>query len=70
MEGVVCLIDDVLVFGATKEEHDARLTQVLTRLRKSGLTLNQLKCVFGKKAICFFGQLVDESRARPDPDKV
>ena len=29
LEGLVCLIDDTLVFGHTKEEHDRRLTAVL-----------------------------------------
>ena len=29
LEGVVVLMDDVLVFGSTKEEHDTRLNTVL-----------------------------------------
>ena len=28
LEGVVCLIDDILIYGKTREEHDARLTAV------------------------------------------
>lgn len=32
MEGVVCLVDDILVSGETQEEHDQRLVDVLTRL--------------------------------------
>ena len=70
MDGVVCLIDDVLIAGKTKEDHDARLTAVLTRISKSGLTLNKPKCMFGATQIRFLGQLVDQSGARPDPDKV
>ena len=31
MEGVVCLIDDVLIHGHTQEEHDERLLKVLCR---------------------------------------
>lgn len=67
---MVCLIDDVLISGRTKEDHDARLTSVLTRISKAGLTLNRQKCVFGATQIRFLGQLVDQSGARPDPDKV
>ena len=35
INGVVCQMDDVLVFGSTKEEHDARLTDVLKRIAKA-----------------------------------
>ena len=70
LEGVVGLIDDVLIHGKTKEEHDERLTAVLTRLCKSGLTLGQEKCEFCKTQIKFLGQLVDQSGVRPDPEKV
>ena len=40
IEGVVCLIDDILVHGCAQEEHDERLLRVLCRLQKEGLTLN------------------------------
>ena len=39
LDGVVCMIDDILVHGRTVEEHD-RLTKVLQRLEGAGLTLN------------------------------
>ncbi len=41
LEGMVCLIDDVLVFGSNKEEHDRRLAAVLKRLEDTGATLNE-----------------------------
>ena len=43
LDGVVCMIDDVLVHGRTVEEHDKRLVAVLHRLEQAGLTLNQEK---------------------------
>ncbi|XP_049269031.1 uncharacterized protein LOC125757471 [Rhipicephalus sanguineus] len=36
--GVVNKIDDILVFGKTRSEHDRRLRQVMDRLAKAGLT--------------------------------
>ena len=42
----LCLIDDVLVFGATQEEHDSRLDGVLARIQAAGVALNRDKCVF------------------------
>lgn len=40
LEGVVCLVDDVLVYGKMQEEHNQRLEAVLNRLSKAGLTLS------------------------------
>ena len=44
LEGVVCLIDDVLVFGLNHIE--ARLFAVLQQFEKAGATLNKEKCVY------------------------
>ena len=70
LEGVVCLIDDVLVHGRTQEEHDERLFQVLSRLQKEGLTLNEVKCKFSQRQVPFLGQIVNDSGIQPDPSKV
>ena len=40
LDGVVCMMDDILNHGCTPEEHDARLEKVLQRLQGAGLTLN------------------------------
>ena len=68
LEGVVCLIDDTLVFGHTNDEHDRRLT-VLTRLETAGVTLNKDKCSFGQESLKFLGHVIDKEGIRPDPDK-
>ena len=70
LEGVICLVDDILVSGMTQEEHDHRLTAVLSRLQKTGLTLNVDKCEINKRSVKFLRQLIDETGVRPDPDKV
>ena len=53
MEGIlwgipnVCVyIDDILVTGASDEEHLKTLDEVLTRLETAGLKLKQKKCAF------------------------
>ena len=48
ISGVLCLIDDVLVYGKNREEHNARLEEVLERLKEARVTLNPEKCVFCK----------------------
>ena len=70
IEGVVVLVEDTLTTGKTKKEHNRRLTQVLTRLEKAGLTLGLGKCAFDQPCVKFLGQIVDHKGIRPDPDKV
>ena len=70
LEGVVCLVDDILVFGETQEEHDRCLTAVLARIKDAGLTLNREKCQFNRTSIKFLGQVVDGAGIRPDPNKL
>ena len=43
-DGVVCLMDDIHLYGRSEEEHHSRLVAVLERLRKEGMTLNKDKC--------------------------
>lgn len=70
IDRVVCMMDDVLVHGATKEEHDLRVQAVVHRLQEAGVTLNQEKCKFFQKSMKILGHVVDQSGIRPDPNKV
>jgi len=70
LKGVVCLVDDILVYGANQAEHDTHLTAALQRIKQAGLTLSKDKCEFNNSKIKFLGQLVDHSGVHPDPDKV
>ena len=70
LEGTVCLMDDILVYGAMREEHDERLREVLQRLRDLGMTLNPEKCSFAKSSVKFLGHMIDSEGIKPDPDKV
>ena len=65
LEGVLCLMDDVLVYGGSPEEHDRRLEMVLARIRESGLTLN-----FSQSSVKFLGHVLSASGISSDPDKV
>ena len=67
LEGVLCLIDDVVIFGKDQEEHDARLEG---RIQAAGVTLNQKKCEFRKSKLLFLGHIVEENGIRPDPEKI
>ena len=67
--GVVCQMDDILVFGSNQAEHDSRLTAVMERLEAKGATLNPEKCEFGKRTVRFLGHVVDQAGIRADPQK-
>lgn len=69
LDGVLCLMDDVLVFGKDKEEHDVRLTAALERIKAAGVTLNPSKCEFEKSKLKFLGHIIDENGIQADPEK-
>ena len=69
LEGVLCLIDDVLVFGRDKDEHDQGLLVALERIEAAGATLIPEKCEFGKTSLKLLGHIVNQEGIRADPDK-
>ena len=70
LEGVLCYMDDVLVYGGDEEEHWSRLEKVLRRISQSGVTLKREKCEFGCKSVKFLGHVVSHSGISPDPEKI
>ena len=68
--GVLCLIDDILVFGKSQEEHDERLHQVFTKLKTAGVTLNQSKCEFSKSSLTFLVHIISTDGLKPEPQKI
>ena len=69
LPGVLCHMDDVLIFGTGQEEHDQRLAATLERLQNAGVTLNKTKCEFNKDQIQFLGHVINKDRVRADPEK-
>ncbi|XP_061519197.1 uncharacterized protein LOC133394092 isoform X2 [Anopheles gambiae] len=49
--GVLNYLDDILVFGSTKKEHDRHLDSALLRLREHNVRLNDNKCIFGARSV-------------------
>ena len=65
-----CHLDDILVFGDDTNKHNARLWDVLLRIRVAGITLNPGKCEFGKHEITFLGHVINQCDISADPNKV
>ena len=69
LEGVLIHMDDVLVYGKSKQEHNQRLHAVLERIRERGATLNKDKCEFTKAKLHFLRHVIGSDGMSPDPAK-
>ena len=67
-----CLVylDDIIVFNSTFHEHIARLRQVLSRLRESGLKVKPSKYHLLRERVPFLGHIISREGVAKDPGKV
>jgi hypothetical protein len=63
-------IDDFSIYSLTWEDHLRQLDDVLTSIRKSGLTLKLTKCVFAKPRVKWLGHVIGSGTKEVDPDKI
>ena len=68
--GAMNIADDIIVFGATAEEHDRNLHLLLQRLQDRGLTVNPRKCSFRRSEISFFGFTLSDTGVQAATDKI
>ncbi len=57
--GLPCeiVVDDILIWGQTHEQHDDRLRQVLNKIRAINMKLNPDKCKFRVNSVQYVGHL-------------
>ncbi|UYV76496.1 K02A2.6-like [Cordylochernes scorpioides] len=70
IEGVVCFMDDIVVYGSSLEEHNERVRQVLKKIQEEGMTLNPEKCQFGVKTVKFLGHTLSSEGLFIDEEKL
>ncbi len=70
LPNVIHYIDDILIFAATREQHDALVREVIRRLRQVGFAICQDKCSFNQTAVTFLGHKITGDRIFPDPMKL
>ena len=63
-------LDDVLVLGATLQEHNANLRKVFDRIRSAGLRLKPKKCDFAQESVEYLGHVVSADGIQTDPEKL
>nr|GEU47152.1 putative reverse transcriptase domain-containing protein [Tanacetum cinerariifolium] len=67
---ITVLIDDILVFSKSKEEHEDHLRTVLQTLRQDKLYAKFSKCEFWLSSVAFLGHIVSAEGITMDPAKV
>ncbi|VDI70439.1 Hypothetical predicted protein [Mytilus galloprovincialis] len=70
IEGAEVIVDDILIWGSTIQEHDERLKKVLDRARQCNLKLSKSKCQFRKNEVDYVGHIISKDGLKPDPEKV
>ncbi|KAL7849545.1 hypothetical protein SRHO_G00211680 [Serrasalmus rhombeus] len=70
IDGLETYIDDILVWGATIEQYDQRLRQVLERSRVKNFRLNKEKCKIGLEEIKYLGHILSKDGLKPVPSKI
>ncbi|KAL5493850.1 hypothetical protein EMCRGX_G015084 [Ephydatia muelleri] len=67
---VVYYMDDILVTGNTREEHESNLRQVFQRLQQYGLRINLSKCHFFQHTVEFLGHSISTDGIRPTDERI
>ena len=76
LKNVICVADDVLVYGITEDDedaiknHDENLRELLERCRQQGIRLNGEKTVFRQTEVTFLGHKIGKEGLKADPAKV
>lgn len=63
-------IDDILIHAQAWEVHMAVLTELMSRLRKSGLTARPSKCSVGNQTVEFLGHVIGQGKLTPQLNKI
>jgi hypothetical protein len=67
---VVLLIDDILVYSRSEEEHEDHIHLALQKLRENRLYAKLSKCKFWMKQVAFLGHVISKGGISVDPSKV
>ena len=70
MEGVVAIVDDILVYGATGAEYDVNFRKIFKVAQERDLKLNDDKLNVGLQEVSYFGHILSSEGLKSDPDKV
>lgn len=66
----VIYIDDILIFGRTRKEHDENLRWVLFKCSEYNVKIKLDKCCFGQESVDYLGFTISGDSIKPLEDKV
>ena len=69
-EGVLCYLDDLLIYSKTVAEHQVLLDKVFSLLAKYKLYIKESKCHLFMQKVNFLGHVVDASGVSVESGKV
>ena len=70
LEGVVCVADDILIYGKDDAEHDSRLQALLERCAEQQIKLHPKKSAFKQSELDFLGHTITKEGLKPDKKKI
>jgi len=70
LSNVLCYLDDILITGATDQEHIRNLEEVLKRLQDHGKKVQNSKCTFLATSVEYLGHIIDDKGLHTSPKKV
>lgn len=63
------ILDNIIIFSRTNEEHLDRPQQVFDKLRAAGLKLSPKKCNFFQERVRYVGHIISNQGIETDPEK-
>lgn len=70
IDGIICLLDDILVTGKNYQDHMRNLELVLQKLQDAEFTIKRSKCKFLQDSVCYLGFKIDKDGVHKNPKKV
>lgn len=70
LKNCIVHMDDILIWGKTKTEHNECVQRVLETLESAGVTLNKQKSEFCRDHVTYLGFILSKEGITPDPSKV
>ena len=68
--GVIGIHDDVIIYGYTREDHDANLINFLNICLMEGLCISSKKLELHRDRVSFFSAVYSRDGVEPDPRKI
>ena len=69
LPGVMCLMDNILIYGEDEKQHSSCFEAALNCIKSAKITLNKEKSEFGKTSIRFLGHIINGEGVTADPRK-